>query len=109
MKDRRQELLEIVVASERLRNTDPAHYHGTDGQHHQGPEHDPWTFVHVTAVSVLSMSVIGPVGRFTAFPKEGHEPKAEHVERSHSGRNPADQPKDPASVGFVGKRLPQNL
>ena len=57
MEDRSQELIEFVMATERFRNPEPAHDERADGKDYQWTKHDPWTLVHVAAMSVISMAM----------------------------------------------------
>src|SRR6185312_15607754 len=131
MEDRSQELVKAVMSAERFGNANPSHDNGTQRQHNQGSEHDPRTFVYVSAVTVISMSMGAGLGglharlmtrirpsrtrsvdsarrlfvlvvyRLASLAEERHEPEPEHVERGHAGGDPADEPEDPASVGLV--------
>src|SRR5581483_3513813 len=139
MKDRREELIELVVSTQRFGNSYPAHHERANRENNQRAKHDPRTLVHMFTVSIVStMSTsmsrslhsrmvanvsrrrtrrmhsagwlfVFVVNRLAPLTEERHEPQAEHIERRHSGSDPADKPEDPASVRFVGKSLPQNF
>src|SRR5690348_12235185 len=49
------------------------------------------------------------VNRLPTLTEKRHEPQAEHVERSHAGGDPTDQPEDPTAMRLVGEGLPQNF
>src|SRR6185312_2414761 len=66
MEDRSEELVKAVMSAKRFGNANPPHDNGTQRQHDEGSEHDPRTFVYVSAVTVISMTMGAGLGRLHA-------------------------------------------